>query len=148
MDQVVLGVSHLADGGRGESMTILEELATHQLFAKTGNVANPATDWRVLTLQERVLRDEAKGDSHSEARQQEESSILLGTWHQGECQQEEKGFSGCGSERSQFCLSTATLEFRNHQEDQETHQRQPGQRERAPIPWPGSPGTGPGLLGD
>lgn len=86
--------------GRGENVTLLEDLASYQLFAKAGNVVNPAVDWRVLALQEQFLRDEAKGDSHSEAGQQEESSILLGTWHQcqtGKCQQEDKGFSGCGS---------------------------------------------------
>lgn len=40
-------------------------------------MANPAPDWRELALREWFLRDEAKGDSHSEAGQQEESSILL-----------------------------------------------------------------------
>lgn len=30
-----------------------------------------------------ISRDEAKGDSHSKAGQQEESSTLLGTWYQG-----------------------------------------------------------------
>lgn len=71
---------------------------------------------RELALQEQFLRDEAKGDSHSEAGQLEESSVLLGTWHQGKCQQEEKGLSGCGSQRRLFCLSLAKLEFRNHQQ--------------------------------
>lgn len=40
-------------------------------------MAKPATDERELALWERFLRDEARGDSHPEAGQQEESSILL-----------------------------------------------------------------------
>lgn len=40
-------------------------------------MANPASDYEELALWERFLRDEARGDSHSGAGQQEESSILL-----------------------------------------------------------------------
>lgn len=99
------------------SCTDRRKLAIHQLLAEAGNVASAATQpetRRGLALQEQFLSDEAKGDSHSEAGQQEESFIFLGTGHQGKCQQEEKGLSGAGSRSRQFCLFLDKVELRNH----------------------------------
>lgn len=63
-------------------------------------------------FQEQFLRHKAKGDSHSEAGQQEESADL-GT--KANVNSKRKGsFSGCGSRRRLFCLSLDELEFRDH----------------------------------
>lgn len=104
--------------GRGENMSILEETGHPPALCqgRKHGQSSHRLGGRELALQEQFLRDEAKGDSHSEAGQLQESSVLLGTWHQGKCQQEEKGLSGCGSQRRLFCLSSAKLEFRNHQQ--------------------------------
>ena len=116
-DELISGMFHLIRWGlrRDENMTLLEKSGHPPALCQGRKHGQSSHRWRRRLPLQQFLRDEAKGNSHSEVGQQEESSILLGTWHQGKWQQEEKGFSGCGSQRRQLCLSLDNLESRNHQ---------------------------------